>query len=110
MPLEEVGAMMHDKTIRHVLVCGRNGELLGIISDRDSHYRTGRTAEDVMTPNPLTVEPDSPINTAITMMLDRQISWRPSCSLPTKNENSPLRAHRPSGRQMTPQSNGRPTQ
>ena len=84
-PLEEVGAMMHDKTIRHVLVCGRNGELLGIISDRDARYRTGGTAEEVMTPHPLTVEPDSPINPAITMMLDRQISC-----LPVTQQNKPI--------------------
>ncbi len=71
---------MAGRRIRHLLVCRKNGPLLGIISDRDVQHRRGATAEAIMTPNPLTVEPQSPVAPAITLMVSRSVSCLPVVS------------------------------
>ncbi len=71
---------MADRRIRHLLVCGRNGTLLGIISDRDIKHRHGATAEAIMTRDPFTVASNSPVAPAITQMIAQSISCLPVVS------------------------------
>ena len=75
-PVDEVRRIMKDEHVRHLLVC-RNETLVGIISDRDLCKTEARTAEDLMTPNPITVEPQTLLNPAITQMVQKRISCLP---------------------------------
>jgi CBS domain-containing protein/Flp pilus assembly pilin Flp len=74
--LKEVGGLMHEKKLRHMLVCD-GGRLLGIISDRDLAGKTGRAAADVMTPSPLSVPSDTLLSPAVTLMMRKRISCLP---------------------------------
>jgi CBS domain-containing protein/Flp pilus assembly pilin Flp len=73
----ELRKLMKENTIRHLLVCSPAGEMLGIISDRDVHSRDGTHASDIMTANPITVSPTTPVATVITIMLTQRISCVP---------------------------------
>ncbi len=75
-PVDEVRRIMKEEHLRHLLVC-RNDELVGIISDRDLRKTEARTAEDLMTPDPITVEPQTLLNPAITQMVQKRISCLP---------------------------------
>jgi acetoin utilization protein AcuB len=87
--------------IRHLPVLSR-GKLAGIITDRDLHealipsdpshthrsmYHTVKNikAKNIMTPNPISIEPDAPIDRAAQIFLDRKIDC-----LPVKDENGKL--------------------
>jgi acetoin utilization protein AcuB len=71
-----VQGLMREHDIRHVLVCERGQQLIGIISDRDLK-KPGRTARDLMTPSPITTQPSALISPAITQMIQRRISCLP---------------------------------
>jgi CBS domain-containing protein len=75
--VEEICQLMRDTRIRHLLVVRGEGELLGIISDRDVAHRSGRNAEHIMTRNPTTVTPETPAIQAISMMLGGRFSCVP---------------------------------
>ncbi len=77
VPVAEAVAIMNDKHIRHLLICGSDGRLLGILSDRDIKQRTGALVRDIMTAAPVTVTPELAIGPAITLMLQRSISCLP---------------------------------
>ena len=77
MTLEEMTALMQERRLHHLLVCGRDGELLGVISDRDLRPYRGATAQQLMTSPPLTAAPDTPLNPAITFLLNENISCLP---------------------------------
>jgi acetoin utilization protein AcuB len=76
-PTEEICRTMHDTRIRHLLVVQGEDRLLGIISDRDVSNRTGRTAGQLMTKDPVTVTPETPAIQAISMMLGGRFSCVP---------------------------------
>ena len=73
--LEETRRTMADNNLRHLLVC-QDERLLGVISDRDLAKR-GRCAADVMTRKPVTVESETPLSPAVTMMMRKRISCLP---------------------------------
>lgn len=75
--VDKVKSLMEEKRWHHVVVCGTGLELLGVISDRDVRGRPGRTAGRIMTPEPDFVSPDTPLGTAITHLVARQISSLP---------------------------------
>ncbi len=75
-PVAEVRETMKERHMRHLLVC-RGSNLVGIISDRDLSKRDARTAADLMTANPITVEPHTLLNPIITQMVQRRISCLP---------------------------------
>jgi CBS domain-containing protein/Flp pilus assembly pilin Flp len=75
--VHELRALMKESVIRHLLVCSPAGDLVGIISDRDIHGRDGQCVGDIMTANPLTVSPETPVATVVTIMLARRISCVP---------------------------------
>lgn len=73
----EVRERMQEGKFRHVMVCGDNRRLLGVISDRDLNRAQAKTAAELMTPNPCTAAPDDPISPAITLLIRRRISCLP---------------------------------
>ncbi|MGE0608962.1 MAG: CBS domain-containing protein [Pirellulales bacterium] len=75
-PAAEIRRSMAERGCRHLLVC-RDGQLLGLISDRDLGNRDGKTAADLMTKNPISVTSETPLFRAITLMIKRHISCLP---------------------------------
>ena len=75
--LEEMTKLMTDHRVRHLLVCGRNGELLGVVSDRDLRTIHNLTAQQAMTFPALSCTSDTPVNAAITYLLNENISCLP---------------------------------
>ena len=73
----ELRKLMKEKDIRHLIVCKPTGAVAGIISDRDVLGRSGVHASDIMTADPLTVSPDTAVNTVITMFLTKRINCVP---------------------------------
>jgi len=71
----DVTKMMEENKIRHLMVA-KNGRVMGIISDRDFR-RQGKTAADIMTTDPITVDVSTTMMTAITIFLKRRISCLP---------------------------------
>ncbi|MBX7168056.1 MAG: CBS domain-containing protein [Pirellulales bacterium] len=76
-PAEEVRRTMQQNRLRHLMVRDRDGRLLGVISDRDLARPKAKDAEQLMTPNPIHVTPDTPIAPAITLLLNKHISSLP---------------------------------
>jgi acetoin utilization protein AcuB len=68
--------VMTEEGFHHLLVMSQ-GTLLGVLSDRDLCGRCGKRAQDLMTRQPLTVSPDTPIGQAITTLLRHRISCLP---------------------------------
>lgn len=75
--VEQVEAFMTEKHIRHLLVCDDDGKLAGIVSERDLRERKGSTARAIMTSQLMTVQPDSQIGPAVTMMVQNRLSCIP---------------------------------
>jgi CBS domain-containing protein len=48
-----------------------------LINDQEGHVSKQLKARDVMTPNPVTVRPDSPLTEAVRLLMDYQISGLP---------------------------------
>lgn len=70
--------LMQQHRLRHLLVCEKGERLVGVISDRDLRRSAAtKTAAEIMTANPRTVTPATPINVAIAWMLDDSISCLP---------------------------------
>lgn len=76
-PTGELCEIMRTRQIRHLLVCSAEGELQGIISDRDQGARTGKSAAEIMTPRPTFVGPNDLLAHAVTVMLERRFSSLP---------------------------------
>jgi predicted transcriptional regulator/Flp pilus assembly pilin Flp len=76
-PRAEIQALFEEQGIHHALVCDDHQRFLGVISDRDIMSRAGRTARDIMTPEPLSVAPDTTLGAALTLMLNHRISCVP---------------------------------
>lgn len=77
MPAQEMRDLMKAKQFRHLLVCDGDGNLLGVVSDRDVAGDVTGTAADIMTPHPYTVPAATEIRTAISMMLKHRFSSLP---------------------------------
>ncbi len=79
--LEELHRLMTSEGIRHLPVM-RNGELAGIISDRDVRLfagmstddRIGLTAADIMTEDLLSIDASTPLDDAALMMSANKVS------------------------------------
>ena len=76
-PVKEIVELMREKGIRHLLVCDGDKKLLGVISDRDLGSKRGSAARDLMSPGPCSTTPDTPINQAITCVIQERISCLP---------------------------------
>ena len=77
MTLEEMTKQMTDRRVHHLLVCGRNGEVVGVVSDRDLHSIHSTTAQQVMSFPVLSCTSDTPVSAAITYLLNENISCLP---------------------------------
>lgn len=77
MTLEEMTKVMTDWRLHHLLVCNRAGDLVGVISDRDLRVTRGSTAQQLMSYPPMTCTSDTPITSAITFLMNENISCLP---------------------------------
>ncbi|MBI3464982.1 MAG: CBS domain-containing protein [Planctomycetes bacterium] len=75
-PAEELARTMTQNHVRHLLVCN-NGRLMGVISDRDMHTRKGETAVELMTGEPFTISPSTPVGLVVTTLINRGFSCVP---------------------------------
>jgi CBS domain-containing protein len=75
--LDEIQDLMRTLQLRHVLVCDKWDGLLGVISDRDTLGDKQGTARDIMTPSPITIEPETTASVLVSILLDRRISCLP---------------------------------
>jgi len=75
--VDELASLMSENHMRHLLVCRDDKQLVGVISNRDLANRSGGTAEELMTPSPRTVTPNTPLSPAITLLIDKHISCLP---------------------------------
>jgi acetoin utilization protein AcuB len=71
--------VMHDGRFRHLPVV-HAGTLVGIISDRDLSRHDARTVADVMNPNVIVVNPDTPVEVAAQLLVDNKIGALPVVS------------------------------
>jgi CBS domain-containing protein len=75
--------LLAQNPFRHLLVAATDGRIAGVISDRDVlGAKAGYDAEttlvsDVMTSEPLTVQPDTPLSDAVSMALDYRVNCFP---------------------------------
>jgi len=82
--VQEAITLVARHRFRHLLVVTGDQQLAGVISDRDllrfmiREPRWGTAAvSEVMRPDPITVNPDTPLSTAIAEMLKRRINCLP---------------------------------
>lgn len=86
--LPELVDIFHDRHFRHLLVTGTDGQLRGVISDRDvlrmlgpgTAYKEvleGVLAGEIMSTDVVTVGPRTPVADAIVSMIDHGISCLP---------------------------------
>ncbi len=76
-PVEELHQLMARMNTRHVLICEPPDCLQGVVSSRDLHQRRGRTAQAIMTANPITISPSDRVGKVLSIMLDKPISCLP---------------------------------
>jgi diguanylate cyclase (GGDEF)-like protein len=74
---DEMANLMRDRRFHHLLVCNRAGDLIGVISDHDLQVTRGNTAQQLMSYPPMTCTSDTPINSAITFLMNEGISCLP---------------------------------
>ena len=75
--VEEVRELMREKKIRHVLVCDKQGKLVGLVTVRAIEEAVGKSAADAMQPNPPIVCPTSLLNPAITQIIKQRLYCLP---------------------------------
>jgi CBS domain-containing protein len=76
-PKVRVVAQMRRASINHLLVNDSKARLVGILSDRDWLKEGTKTAADMMTPNPLTVQVWDKLDTIISLIVVNRISCVP---------------------------------
>lgn len=74
--------LMAKNSSHHLVVVERNGCLAGIISDRDvlaaaNDYASDPTVADIMTSEPQTVSPDTPLSEVATLTLEHRFNCFP---------------------------------
>lgn len=77
MPREELRPRMKSAKVRHLAVCDDRGVLLGVVSDRDLGTREGKTAAEIMSRSPITVNSELGLIPAVTLMINRGFSCLP---------------------------------
>ena len=75
--LDEMRAIMAQEHVRHFPVLTDKGRLAGIVSDRDLMNHVAQKAAEVMTCSLITVAPTTRLGTAISQMINRNISCLP---------------------------------
>lgn len=77
MSFEEILSVVRERRLRHLLVCGRGGEVLGVISDHDLRARQGATAQQIMNAAVPSLAPETPLSPAITYLINENVSCMP---------------------------------
>jgi CBS domain-containing protein len=77
-PLKEAAKLLDSERINALVVVDEEGDLCGVLSQTDvvkacEQDWEGMVAEDVMTPDVVTIVADIPVLTAVELMLDNQI-------------------------------------
>jgi CBS domain-containing protein len=77
-PLKDVAKLLDEERINALVVVDESGDLSGVLSQTDlvkvcEEDWAGMVAEDVMTPDVVTIVADIPVLTAVELMLDNQI-------------------------------------
>jgi CBS domain-containing protein len=75
--LDEMKAIMEDEFVAHFPVVTEKGRLVGIVSDRELVGLQARTAAEVMTRSLVTVGPGTKIGSALSQMVNRNLSCLP---------------------------------
>jgi CBS domain-containing protein len=84
-PIKQAASLLETADIGSVIVVGTDGQVQGIITDRDIALRVvaaGRdaqktTAQDVMTPAPATIEPTASVQEAVALMRQHDVRRLP---------------------------------
>ena len=84
-PLSAVIKLLKDNAIRHLPIVNDNGQLMGIISNRDMLVATSppanidgqRWASHIMTPNPITATALLPASTLASLLIQHKIGCLP---------------------------------
>jgi len=90
-PVEEIAKIMNENNIGSVMIVDSGGYLTGIITERDlifavANGKIGKNlpAYMIMTENPVTIEPDAPIDEALQKMRENNIRHLPVTDLEKK--------------------------
>jgi CBS domain-containing protein len=76
-PVERLAVTMRELDVHHLIICGPDRQVLGVVSDRDVMSCAGKKAQDIMTSAPLTLPSDAMVRTAMSYLIDRRISSLP---------------------------------
>jgi CBS domain-containing protein len=76
-PKDEVLEAMKQRGIRHMLVCQGEMQLVGVVSVRDVAQRDGKTAQQLMSQNVVTLASDTELIPAVTTLMNRRVSALP---------------------------------
>ncbi|MDZ4820079.1 MAG: CBS domain-containing protein, partial [Planctomycetota bacterium] len=73
----ELHATMARENVRHLLVCQGYRQLVGVIHQHDLQTRTGATAADFMTADPVSISSDMPLQQIAEVMVNNHVSCLP---------------------------------
>ena len=78
-PVERVSEIMRTENVGIVPVCDLQDHLAGVITDRDIILRKGfgRTAGEILTPDPVTVSPRQDVHDAALLFSEHGVRRRP---------------------------------
>ena len=91
-PLAEVAGLMGERQVRHVPVIGGEGELAGILSDRDlklasdpggGGIKPGVLVRDFMSAPVITIDSEASVTEAVNLLLE----WKISCVAVTQGNS-----------------------
>lgn len=74
MGFDDIRAVLERQRLHHVLVGGMGNEILGYVFDQDLTVRRAPTAQHLMRSPVLTVAPNTPLNPAITYLINENTS------------------------------------
>lgn len=73
----EISELMRERQSHHVLICSPQGDLLGVVSDRDLVKGPDKTAGEIMARDPITTTPEASVSGVVSLLLERRISSLP---------------------------------
>ena len=76
-PALDIAELMRERQTHHVLICSSQGDLLGVVSDRDLAKGLDKTAGEIMARDPITTTPEASVSGVVSLLLERRISSMP---------------------------------
>jgi diguanylate cyclase (GGDEF)-like protein len=77
MTFDEMTLLVQRRRLHHLVVCGRGGEVLGLVNDYDLRTQRSATAQQLMNHPVLTVAPETLLSPAITHLLNENVTCLP---------------------------------